>query len=84
MKPDINALINEYIISKNIIVNAKTVNDILLQLVSFKLYENNSIFQGNNYLPFNKYFLEIIPKVFEFYKLITEVKLPHFIDELPY
>jgi len=82
LKPDINALINEYIISKNIIVNAKIINNILLQLVSFKLYENNSASQGNNYTPFNKYFLEIIPKVFEFYKLITEVKLPHFIDEL--
>ena len=82
LKPDLNALINEYIISKNIIVNTKTINNILLQLVSFKLYENNSILQGNNYLTFNNYFLEIIPKVFEFYKLITEVKLPHFIDEL--
>ena len=82
LKPDINALINEYIISKNIIVNAKIVNNILLQLVSFKLYENSPMLQGNNYLPFNQYFLEIIPKVFEFYNLITEVKLPHFIDEL--
>ena len=82
LKPDINALINEYIISNNIIFNAKTINNILLQLVSFKLYENSPIIQGNNYLPFNKYFLEVIPKIFEFYNLITEVKLPHFIDEL--
>ena len=82
LKPDINALINEYIISKNILINSKIINDILQKLVSFKLYENSPKVEGNDYLPFNKYFLEVIPKVFDFYKLITEVKLPHFIEEL--
>ena len=80
-KPDVNALINNYIISNNIAKNSKLIYKIIWQFVSFKLYKNASMTKGGNYTPFNIYFLENIPKVFKFYEKIIKVKLPKFIDE---
>ena len=82
LKPDINALINNYIISNNIIHNSNIISNIILKLVSFQLYKNDSNLKGEEYTPFNIYFLDKIPEVFEFYKKISEVKLPSFINEL--
>ena len=76
LKPDINALINNFIISDDTNANIKIIVNILCQLVSFKLYKND------NYTPFNNYFLEIIEKVFSFYDLIIKEKLPPFIEKL--
>ena len=81
-KPDVNALISNYIISNSIICNAKKICNILLQLVSFKLYKSEPMSQGSNYSPFNIFFLEKIPEVFKFYEKIRKVELPRFIDEL--
>ena len=78
-KPDINALINNFIISNATITNMRIINDTLWQLVSFKLFKNGA---GGNYTPFNNYFFEIIEKVFNFYDLITKEKLPPFIMQL--
>ena len=80
-KPDVNALINNYIISYNISKNAKLISKIIWQFVSFKLYKNASMTKGGNYTPFNIYFMENIPQVFKFYEKIVKVKLPKFIDE---
>ena len=82
LKPDINALINNYIISNNIIHNSNIISNIILKLVSFQLYKNYSNLKGEDYTPFNIYFLDKIPEVFEFYKKISKVKLPSFINEL--
>ena len=82
LKPDINALINNYIISNNILNNAKLITKIIGQFVSFKLYRNALMAQGGNYTPFNIYFMEKIPEVFEFYEKIIQVNLPPFIDKL--
>ena len=81
-KPDVNALISNYIISNSIIYNAKVICNIILQLVSFKLFKSEPMSQGSNYSPFNIYFLEKIPEVFKFYRKIGKVELPRFIDEL--
>ena len=82
LKPDVNALINNYIISNNILQNSKLLSKIIWQFVSFKLYKNASMIKGGNYTPFNFFFLENIPQVFKFYEKIIRVKLPPFIEEL--
>ena len=82
LNPDINALINNYIISNNITRNAKLISQIISTFVSFKLYKNIEKKQGQNYTPFNVYFMENIPQVFKFYEKIIKVKLPSFIDKL--
>jgi len=82
LKPDLNALINNYIISNNIQKNAKIVSRIINQFISFKLYKNAAMAKGGNYTPFNIYFLEKIPEVLKFFERIVKVKLPSFIDNL--
>ena len=82
LKPDLNALINNYIISNNIQKNARIISRIINTFVSFKLYKNASMGKGGNYTPFNIYFLENIPQVLKFFEKIIKVKLPSFIDNL--
>ena len=83
-KPDINALINNYIISKNTLHNLKIISDILWVLCTFNLYkdkeENN--FSNGDFTPFNRYFLGKIPMISEIYKSLIDVNLPKFIDGL--
>ena len=85
-KPDINALINDYIISKNTVNNLSIISKILWTLVSFELYKDNSNnkddFGIGNFTPFNRLFLEKIPEVFKINKMIIDVNLPHFIEGL--
>ena len=82
-KPDINALINNYIISNNTLYNMKIISDILWKLVNFKLYKNDKDnIGGEDYAPFNQYFLEVIPEILKIYKIIIDVNLPHFINGL--
>ena len=84
-QPDINALINNYIISNNTLDNMKIITDIFSTLISFKLFkdkDDNQYFAPGNYTPFNRLFLEIIPQVFELNKVILDVNLPKFIDGL--
>ena len=82
LQPGINALINNYIISNNILFNVKIISNILFKFVSFQLYKNNPNLKGEKYSPFNNYFLKIIPQVFEFYEKLCKVKIPPFINEL--
>ena len=80
-KPDINALINNYIISNNTLYNMTVLSCILWTLASFKLFKDNDPIEGY-FTPFNRVFLEKIPEIFQINKLITDVNLPHFIDGL--
>ena len=82
LRPDINALINDYIITNNILHNVNIISNILLKFVSFQLYRNDKKSEGEIYSPFNIYFLEKIPEVFTFYEKISKVKLPNFINKL--
>ena len=81
LKPDINALINNYIISNNIIHNVEIISKIILKFVSFELYKDEPNLKGEIYTPFNIFFLDKIPQLFEFYGRITKVKLPNFIND---
>ena len=83
-KPDINALINNYIISNDTISNMKIISDVLWVLSTFNLFKAN---EENNYIngdftPFNQYFLEKIPEIFKIYKSLIDVNLPKFIEGL--
>jgi hypothetical protein len=83
-KPDINALINDYIISNDTLYNMKIISNIFWKMVSFKLYKDNDnekLFAGD-FTPFNRFFLEKIPEIFQLNKMLIEVNLPHFIDGL--
>lgn len=78
--PAIFALINKYIISRKTITNLEVINQIILQLVSGKLYRNGG--KNTDYTPFNWFFLDQMPSVFKFFDyLINKVKLPTFIEE---
>ena len=91
LKPDINALINDYLISNKTLFNMKLINFVLLKLTTFQLFkenevnqedgENANIYKGN-FTTFNHFFLEIIPDVLETYKSLIDINLPKFIKGL--
>ena len=78
-KPATTALINEFIISDNTLNKLKSISPILIQLLSFKLY--NSKDKGE-YTPFNYFILDNINKVMKIYDNMSKVKLPSFILKL--
>ena len=91
LKPDLNALINDYLISNNALFNMKIINFVLLKLTSFQLFKENEENQeegekANNYkgnfTTFNHFFLEVIPDVLELYKSLIDINLPKFIKGL--
>jgi hypothetical protein len=77
--PGVGVLINNFIISRNTLSNIKTINKILIQFVSGKLFEDT---QDNYFTPFNWYFLEKMPDIINIFEKITKVTLPHFIEDL--
>ena len=81
-KPDINALINDYIISNNTLYNMNIITKIFWTLASFKLFKDKEVTAEGNYTPFNRFFLEKIEEIFEINKKVLDVNLPHFIDDL--
>ena len=78
--PSYNALINEYIISEETINNLNTISKIISQLSSGKLYTKTN--KNGYYTPFNNFFLEKIPDVYNFLDDLSEVNLPEFIENL--
>ena len=80
-KPDINALINDYIISNNTLYNMEIISYIIETLVSFKLFRDTNSLEGD-FTPFNRIFLEKIPEIFQINKFIIDINLPRFIDGL--
>ena len=80
-KPDINALINDYIISNNTLYNLKIISYIISTLTSFRLFKDNDPSESD-LTPFNRVFLEKIPDIFKINKYIINIDLPHFIDGL--
>ena len=81
--PDKGALINDYIISKSALNNLNIIAKILLQFASFQLFTNaNSLRSGNNFTPFNRFFLDNIHNLLDFFDSLTKVKLPSFIEQL--
>ena len=72
--------INNFIISQNSISNLKLILEVFSQLVLGNLYniKDNQF----SYTPYNLYFIEKMPKIFEIYKKITNVPVTKFIEKL--
>ena len=74
--PTLESLINEFIISKNSIKNFHTISNIIEHLISGNFYTNKF------YLPFNNYFLEKMPIIYNLFEKLSNTTLPHFIEHL--
>ena len=83
-KPCSNALINDFIISKNSTDNMKNIIYILMKIFSGKLFQINSILPDNinekNLTLFNRYIMNSMEKVFNFYENTINITLPSLID----
>ena len=79
INPANGALINNYIISNNTLINLNTISLIFLQFTSFKLFNSK---ENGAYCPFNLYFVNKINKLLEIYDNLNIVKLPTFIGKL--
>jgi hypothetical protein len=78
--PGFNLLIDDFIISKNTLKNIKLVIEIISQMTSGKLYINSE--KNNGFTPFNWYFLDKMPIIFDIFEELTKVSLPSFIEKL--
>ena len=76
--PSFNALISDFVVSRNTLKNIKIMNYVLDKLFSGKLFQNNSI--ERDYTPFNLYFLDKIDKILQFLEKSTTINLPQFIE----
>ena len=75
--PTLNCLINEHLITE------KTKNRLMIvKIVLEKFISGDLFYENDNYVPFNSFFIEKMPKLIEFFDLINNVKLPCFIDKL--
>ena len=70
--------INDFIISGNTLDNLNLLLEIFTNLVSGNLFNCND---NINYTPFNWYFIEKMPKIFEFYEEIIKIEFPQYIDK---
>ena len=80
-KPDIHALINDYIISNNTLYNMRIICNIIWTLVTFDMFKDKDSLKGD-LTPFNRVFLEKIPEVFKINRHMININLPNFIDGL--
>ena len=80
LNPGNIALINDFIDSKTQENNLSIILDIIKRFVIGKLFKDDNI--EGNYTPFNWLFIEKMPKLIEFIKNLTNIKLPNFIEEL--
>ena len=74
--PNIFALINEFIISGNTLNNLNLISDIINQLVSGKFFTDKYL------IPFNYYFLNKMPLIYELFEQIKDVTLSPFIEKI--
>ena len=79
--PGVEAFINNFIISENSLWNLKIISNIIMQFSKGQFYKSDDKNFGD-YTPFNWYFLEKMPKIFDIYDHITSVQLPDFIEKL--
>ena len=78
--PGFGLLIDNFIISKNTLNNIKILIEVIDQLVSGKFFINSD--QNSGFTPFNWYFLDKIPSIFDIFDDIIKVDLPPFINKL--
>ena len=77
--PSTGALINNFIISGNTVHNLNIISYILLQFASGNFFTNN--LKNGDFTFFNRFFVEKMPKLFQFFENLTRVELPPFIDK---
>ena len=71
--------IDDFVINDNTQINLKIILNIFIQLISGNFYLIDSQIY---YKPFNRYFIEKMPKIFEFYKNIINIDFTDFIDKV--
>ena len=79
LKKPYSIYINNFIICQNTLNNLNYLLDIFQQLVLGNLYINKE--NEFYFTPFNWYFIERMPEVFELYEKIIRIKLPTFIEK---
>ena len=77
-KDPLEIYITEFLISENTLSNLNLFLLILSKLTSFELYLNKD--KELIYIPFNTYFIEKMPYLFNFYTKIIKIELPIFIE----
>ena len=78
--PDISALINDFIISGNTLLNIYTIVNIINKFISGQFYKD--IREEGIYTPLNWYFLQKMPILFEFFEKSKNVKLPKYVKKI--
>ena len=74
--PSIEALINDFIISRNSLSNFSIISDIINQLISGNFFTKKFL------TPFNNYFLEKMPLIIKLFEQMTNITLNPFIEKL--
>ena len=74
--PTIEALINNLIISRNSLKNFHIISDIINQLVSGHFFTNK------DFIPFNRYFIEKMPFIYDLFEQLTNIALSPFVEKL--
>ena len=78
--PAINALIDSYIISETTMNNLSKISEILKKFASGKLYMN-TVKSEMDLTPFNRFFIEQMPKTISLFESLTKVQLPSFLEK---
>ena len=81
VNPEIELLINNFIISGFTWSNLNVINQILNKLFSFRLFINNFNISNNIYTPFNWYILDKMPNILGILNKLTDIELPPFIND---
>ena len=80
LNPGYLALIKDFNLTEIQRNNLSTIIEILKKFVLGKLFKDDN--KEGNYTPFNWIFIENMPKLLEFFEIVTKAKLPNFIEKL--
>ena len=78
--PRFSSFINNFIISGVTLQNLETISNIIEKLISFNFIKGDE--DNGDLSPFNRYFLDKMPTVLEFFDNLSQVKLPPFIEKV--
>lgn len=78
--PRFSSFINNFIISGVTLQNLETISNIIEKLISFNFIKGDE--DNGDLSPFNRYFLDKMPTVLEFFDNLSKVKLPSFIEKV--
>ena len=78
--PEVEAFINDFIITQNTLNNLSIISDIINKFSSGTLYK--SINKESDYTPFNWYFIGKMNNLFDIFENATKAILPPFIQKL--